>query len=64
MVNEQKVKINLMKENEQKIEEYNNNIAALTQDVKALEPEFEKTANYFTAKKRWKIYIKISVILL
>ena len=47
VINEQKVKINLMKENEQKIEEYNNNIAALTQDVQALEPEFEKNSKLF-----------------
>ena len=51
VINEQKVKINLMKENEQKIEEYNNNIAALTQDVKALEPEFEKNSKLFHSQK-------------
>ena len=44
MINEQKVKIDLMRENQQKIEEYNNNIAALTQEVEALEPEFEKNS--------------------
>ena len=41
VINEQKVKINIMKENQQKIEEYNNNIAMLTQEVQSLEPEFE-----------------------
>ena len=40
-----------MKENEQKIEEYNNNIAALTQEVQALEPEFEKNSKLFHSQK-------------
>ena len=33
--------------NQKKIEEYNNNIVMLSQEVKSLEPEFEKNSKLF-----------------
>jgi len=51
VINEQKVRIDIMNENQQKIEEYNNNINMLTQDVQSLEPEFEKNSKLFHSKK-------------
>ena len=51
VINEQKVKIDIMNENQQKIEEYNNNITMLTQEVQSLEPEFEKNSKLFHSQK-------------
>jgi len=51
VVNEQKVRIDIMNENQQKIEEYNNNITMLTQEVQSLEPEFEKNSKLFHSQK-------------
>ncbi len=51
VINEQKVRIDIMNENQQKIEEYNNNITMLTQEVQSLEPEFEKNSKLFHSQK-------------
>ncbi len=51
IINEQELKLATMKENQQKIEEYNNNINTLTEAVKNLEPEFEKNSKLFHSKK-------------
>ena len=61
-VNVQEEKLRIMNENKEKITEFNNNIGTLKDAVTKLEPEYEKIVNYFTVKKRSKIFIKISAI--
>ena len=50
-VEDQKVQINLMKENKNKIEEFKNNIVTLKASVKKLEPEYNKNSKLFHSKK-------------
>ena len=50
-VEAQKVQINLMNENKNKIEEFKNNIGILKASVKKLEPEYNKNSKLFHSKK-------------
>ena len=50
-VEDQKVQINLMNENKNKIEEFKNNIGILKASVKKLEPEYNKNSKLFHSKK-------------
>ena len=50
-VEDQKVQINLMNENKNKIEEFKNDIETLNASVEELEPEYNKNSKLFTAKK-------------
>ena len=50
-VEAQKVQINLMNENKNKIEEFKNNIETLKASVKKLEPEYNKNSKLFHSKK-------------
>ena len=50
-VEAQKAQINLMNENENKIEEFKNNIGILKASVKKLEPEYNKNSKLFHSKK-------------
>jgi len=50
-VEDQKVQINLMNENKNKIEEFKNNIGILKASVKKLEPEYNKNSKLFHNKK-------------
>ena len=50
-VEAQKVQINLMNENKNKIEEFKNDIGTLKASVKKLEPEYNKNSKLFHSKK-------------
>ena len=50
-VEDQKVQINLMNENKNKIEEFKNDIGTLKASVKKLEPEYNKNSKLFHSKK-------------
>ena len=50
-VEDQKVQINLMNENKNKIEEFKTNIGTLKASVKKLEPEYNKNSKLFHSKK-------------
>ena len=50
-VEAQKVQINLMNENKNKIEEFKNNIGTIKASVKKLEPEYNKNSKLFHSKK-------------
>ena len=50
-VEAQKVQINLMNENKNKIEEFKNDIGTLKATVKKLEPEYNKNSKLFHSKK-------------
>ena len=50
-VEAQKVQINIMDENKNKIEEFKNNIGTLKASVKKLEPEYNKNSKLFHSKK-------------
>ena len=50
-VEAQKVQINLMNENKNKIEEFKNDIGTLNASVKELEPEYNKNSKLFHSKK-------------
>ena len=50
-VTAQEEKLNIMKENREKIIEFNNNIGDLKDKVKKLEPEYEKNSKLFHSKK-------------
>ena len=50
-VEAQKVQINLMNENKNKIEEFKNDIGTLKTSVKKLEPEYNKNSKLFHSKK-------------
>ena len=50
-VEDQKVQINSMNENKNKIEEFKNDIETLNASVEELEPEYNKNSKLFTAKK-------------
>ena len=50
-VEDQKVQINLMNENKNKIEEFKNNIGTIEASVKKIEPEYNKNSKLFHSKK-------------
>ena len=50
-VEDQKVQINLMNENKNKIEEFKNDIETLNASVEELEPEYNKNSKLFHSKK-------------
>ena len=51
VVTAQEEKLNIMKENREKIIEFNNNIGTLKDAVTKLEPEYEKNSKLFHSKK-------------
>ena len=51
IIKKQKEQINLMNENQNKIEEFKNNIGTLEASVKKLEPEYNKNSKLFHSKK-------------
>ncbi|MDC0850895.1 type 4a pilus biogenesis protein PilO [Candidatus Pelagibacter sp.] len=51
IIERQEEQINLMNENKNKIEEFNNNIITLRATIKKLEPEFSKNSKLFHSKK-------------
>ena len=51
ILNNQKEKIAIMKENKLKIEEFTNNIVILKNTIKEIEPEFKKNSKLFHSKK-------------
>ena len=51
VVSAQEEKLNIMKENREKIIEFNNNIGTLKDAVTKLEPEYEKNSKLFHSKK-------------
>jgi len=51
ILKKQKEQINLMNENQNKIEEFKNNIGTLKASVKKLEPEYNKNSKLFHSKK-------------
>jgi len=51
VVTAQEEKLKIMKENKEKIIEFNNNIGTLKDAVKKLEPEYEKNSKLFHSKK-------------
>ena len=51
VISEQKAKINIMDENQNKIDEYLANIDTLEASVKKLEPEYKKSSKLFHSKK-------------
>tara|TARA_Y100000766_G_C18622126_1_gene466593 strand:- start:20 stop:697 length:678 start_codon:yes stop_codon:yes gene_type:complete len=51
VVTAQEEKLNIMKENREKIIEFNNNIGTLKDTVTKLEPEYEKNSKLFHSKK-------------
>ena len=51
IVNAQKVQINIMNENENKTQEYLNNITELENTVKKMEPKYEKSSKMFHSQK-------------
>ena len=51
VVTAQEEKLNIMKENKEKIIEFNNNIGTLKDAVTNLEPEYEKNSKLFHSKK-------------
>ena len=51
IIKKQKEQINLMNENQNKIEEFKNNIGTLKASVKKLEPEYNKNSKLFHSKK-------------
>ena len=51
VITAQKEKINIMDDNQNKIEEYSGNINALEAKVKELEPRYKKSSNFFHSKK-------------
>ena len=50
-IEDQKIQINLMNENKNKIEKFKNDIETLNASVEELEPEYNKNSKLFTAKK-------------
>tara|TARA_B110000438_G_C15758040_1_gene626031 strand:- start:847 stop:1491 length:645 start_codon:yes stop_codon:yes gene_type:complete len=51
IIERQEKQINLMNENKNKIEEFNNNIITLRATIRKLEPEFSKNSKLFHSKK-------------
>ena len=51
IVDEQKVQINIMNENQTKTQEYLNNITELENTVKKMEPKYEKSSKMFHSRK-------------
>ena len=51
IIKNQREQINLMNENQNKIEEFKNNIGTLKASVKKLEPEYNKNSKLFHSKK-------------
>ena len=51
IIKKQKEQINLMNENQNRIEEFQNNIGTLKVSVKKLEPEYNKNSKLFHSKK-------------
>ena len=51
VINEQKAKINIMDENQNKIDEYLANIGTLEASVKKLEPKYKKSSKLFHSRK-------------
>tara|TARA_B110000444_G_C18639007_1_gene500561 strand:+ start:145 stop:789 length:645 start_codon:yes stop_codon:yes gene_type:complete len=51
IIERQEEQINLMNENKNKIEEFNNNIITLRATIRKLEPEFSKNSKLFHSKK-------------
>ena len=62
VINEQKAKINIMDDNQNKIDEYLANIDTLEASVKKLEPEYKKSSKLFHSKKEVEdLYSNISI---
>lgn len=62
VISEQKVKINIMDENQNKIDEYLANIDTLEASVKKLEPEYKKSSKLFHSRKEVEdLYSNISI---
>ena len=58
-VEAQKQRINIMLQNEQQTVGFKQEIIGLKATIEKLQPEYDKKRNYFTVKKKLKVFTKI-----